>query len=289
VSNPTREQTLALRDRRYHCTPALRLRHEDDAVAFVDEVGFCLLFGDQSIEMPTLWGAVCGARRSVPQHHDDSDLGRTWDWKDTLPARGLFHYGKLLRRKPTLVALNLLPVFYALSPNYGDPDDYLARYRDGKLSYDAKQVYEVLLRDGPLATTYLRQRTGLPGGGENARRFEHAVSELQVELLIVKSGIADTGRWGYAYVYDLFLRRYPAVPEQARDISAEQAMEALLLRYLRNVVATPEADARKLFGWQAWEWERLVERLAELGALQRHVAIDGLGEELLLTADTGAR
>jgi len=280
---PTREQIQALRDRRYHCTPALRLHTEDDCVAFVNEVGYCFLFGDQAVEMPALWYAICGVRRPVPVPHDDADLGRAWTWKDTLPARGAFYYGKLLRKKPLLVALDLLPTFYALSPNYGEPDDYLERYAEGKLSREAKQVYEVLLREGPMATTFLRQRAGLPGGGENARRFDHALTELQVELRIVKCGISDANRWGYAYVYDLFLRRYPDVPEQARAIGADEAREALLLCYLRNVVAVPETSAQRLFGWEPREWERLLERLVERGALSRHIAIEGLGDDYLLS------
>lgn len=287
VSSPTLEQIQALRDQRYHCTPALRLRKEDDAVAFVNEVGFCFLFGDQSVEIPTLWAAVCGERRPVPVHHDDGDLGRTWDWKDTLPARGLFHYGKLLRKKPTLVALDLLPAFYALSPNYGDVNDYLGRYAEGRLSYEAKRIYEALLQNGAMSTTYLREEAGLPGGGENARRFDRALTELQVELRIVKSGIAETGAWGYAYVYDLFLNRYPEVPERARVLSGAEAQETLLLRYLRNVVAVPERGARRLFGWEPWEWESLVTGLAAREELRR-VSIAGLGEQCLLTSDLPA-
>jgi len=108
-----------LRDRRYHRTPEGRIHTEAAARAFVDEVGFCFLFGERGIEIPTLWGAICGADRPVPRHHDDADLGRAWNWKDSLPARGEVFYGKLLRAKPTLVSLALLPTFYALSPNYG--------------------------------------------------------------------------------------------------------------------------------------------------------------------------
>ncbi|NLG27538.1 MAG: hypothetical protein GX557_06480 [Chloroflexi bacterium] len=280
---PTLVEIQALRDERYHCTPALRLHTEEDAVAFVDEIGFCFLFGDQSIEMPSLWAAVCGVHRPVPVPHDDADLGRTWDWKDTLPARGLVHYGKLLRRKPMLVSLALLPTFYALSPNYGELDDYLERYAEGRLSHDAKLIYEVLLAEGPLATTHLRQLAGLPGGGTNARRFDHALTELQVELRIVKSGISDANRWGYAYVYDLFLRRYPDVPERARRIGTGEAMETLLMRYLRNVVAVPESAAKRLFDWEPFEWEPLLARLAERGALRRQVEIEGLGADCLLS------
>ncbi len=113
----TLEEIEAIRDLRYYRTPALRVRMEEEARRFVDEVGFCFLFGDKTVEMPTLWEAVCGAQRPVPNHHHDADLGRTWSWKDSLPSRGEIYYGKLLRGKPTLVSLELLPHFYALSPN----------------------------------------------------------------------------------------------------------------------------------------------------------------------------
>ena len=62
----------------------------------------------------------------------------------------------------------LLPCFYALSANYGELDDYLEQYRDGLLSIEARNVYEVLLREGALATSRLRQ-TGGAAWGRNQR------------------------------------------------------------------------------------------------------------------------
>ncbi len=278
------ETIEALRDQRYHRTPDLRAHTEEQALQFVNEVGFCYLFSDKSIEIPTLWAAIAGSRRAVPNTHFDDDIGRAWNWKDSLPSRGMVYYGKVLRDKPTLVSLELLPYFYALSPNYGDIEDYLERYEEGKLSVEAKNIYEALLNLGPMATSRLRQEVGLAGGGPTARRFERAITELQAELKIVKAGISDANRWGYAYVYDLFLRRFPDVPEAARRISTDQAMDTLLLRYLRNVVAYPEAGVRRLFGWDEWEWDRLMARLAERGAIQRDVQVDGYRGHCLATA-----
>jgi len=272
----TLEQVESLRDRCYHRTPELRLRHEDDALRFVDEVGFCYLFGDQDVEIPTLWAAVSGSRRSSPTDHFDADVGRTWDWKDSLPVRGVIYYGKLLRGKPTLVSLGLLPCFYALSSNYGELDDYLEQYREGQLSIEARNIYEVLLGEGAMATSRLRQLAGLPGGGANARRFDRALAELQMGLQIVKVGISDANRWGYAYVYDLFLRRFPDVPAKARSISTDRAMSALLLRYLDNVVVQSEASTRRLFRWEPRDWDPLLDRLEELKSVNRNIRVDGV-------------
>lgn len=280
----TLEEIESLRDVRYHRTQDLRVTTEDQALAFVDDVGFAFLFGEKGVEIPTLWAAVCGAKRPVPKNRRDPDLGRTWRWKDTMPSKGLVHYGKLLRRKPTLVSLALLPAFYALSPNYGDVMDYLDQYEAGKLSVEAKNVYEALLQEGALATSRLRQIAGLSGGGKIARRFERAITELQVELKIAKVGISDANRWGYAYVYDLLVRQFPDVPEQARAISTDGAMDALLTRYLESVVAQSEAACQRLFRWDDWEWERVVQRLTDRGVIESGVRVEGIRGRCLLIA-----
>lgn len=263
----------ALRDRRYHRTPEGRVHTEGAARAFVDEVGFCFLFGERGLEIPTLWGAICGADRPVPRHHDDADLGRAWNWKDSLPARGEVFYGKLLRAKPTLVSLELLPAFYALSPNYGDVEDYLQQYEEGLLTIEARNIYQALQDEGPLPTSRLRQIAGLQGGGPVARRFDSALTELQTQLKIAKTGISDANRWGYAYVYDLFLRAFPEMPEKARAISTDRAMETLLMRHLRNTVAERESALRRLFDWEGWELDRLLERLTADEAIARDVRV----------------
>lgn len=275
----------ALRDVRYHRTPELRAHTEEDALAFVDSVGFCFLFGDKDVEIPTLWGAVTGSRRPLPPTNRDADIGRTWNWKDTLPSKGLIFYGKLLRQRPTLVSLGLLPHFYALSPNYGDVDDYLYQYEEGKLSVEAKNVYEALLSGGAMSTSRLRREAGLSGGGAVARSFDRAVAELQGELKIAKVGIADSNRWGYAYVYDLFVRTFPEVPEAARRISTDAAMATLLETYLGNVVAVQESVARRLFRWDAWDWERTLARMHDAGRLGPDVRVEGADAPVLALAD----
>ncbi len=284
ITDLTIEQIEALRDVRYRRTAALQVRTEQQALDFVNDVGFCFLFGDKGVEMPTLWAAACGSRRPVPRNHHDPNLGRTWEWKDSLPAQGLLHYGKLLRGKPTLVSLEILPCFYALSPNYGELDDYLEQYEEGRLSIEAKSIYEVLLNEGAMATSRLRQMAGLPGGGDNARRFERAITELQVELKIAKVGVSDANRWGYAYVYDLFLQHHPHVAEVARGISTDEAMETLLLRYLHNTVACPQDAAKRLFRWEPWEWDRLLARLQQR-QLVRWVPVGDAHEPWLAAAD----
>ena len=281
------EKVEALRDLRGHRRPELRLRSEDQALRFVNQVGFCFLFAARGFAMPTLWEAICGEARSLPRHHDDPALGLAWDWKDTLPARKVCFYGKLLRKTPTLVALEYLPSFYALSPNYGGEDDYLAEYQEGRLSAEAKWVYEALLREGPQSTTRLRRLAGLEGRA-NMVRFDRALAELQAGLKIVKIGVSDANAWGYCYVYDLLLRQYPRLAEEARAIPTVQAEDRLCLKYLESTVCVSEAEVARLFGWEPWRMERLVARLQRAGQVAGARWPGRPGEWLVRVADLAA-
>jgi hypothetical protein len=242
------EAVEAWRDRRCRRRPALRLRTPEQALAFINDVGFCFLFPESGTEIPTLWEAICGERRPIPIHHDDRALGRAWHWKDELPSRGVVYYGKLLRRKPMFVSLEVLPCFYALSDNYGDLDDYLLEYEEGHLSDEARRVYEALLEYGAMPTSHLRRKAGLAGKG-NAARFDRAIAELQVGLKIVKTGISDANAWKYCYVYDVLMRRWPDLVAQAGAISSLEARRTILLRHLSNVGVASERDLTRLFGW----------------------------------------
>jgi len=276
----TPEQVADWRDVHYRRRPDLRLRTAQQALQFINDVGFCFLFPVKGVEMPSLWEAICGESRPLPMHHDDLELGYAWDWKDELPSRGLVFYGKLLRKKPTLVSLHLLPYFYALSENYGDLEDYLIEYEDGRLSEEARRVYEALLKYGALPTSHLRRRAGLDGSS-NASRFDRAIRELQLGLKIVKTGISDANAWGYCYVYDVLLRRWPDLPGRAQAIATNEALRTLLLTYLRNVGVTSIEDLARLFDWRMPGLTALCAQLAARGELLTGVRVKGWPGEYL--------
>jgi len=284
----TADRITELRDRRYRRLPALRLRDERDATVFINDVGVCLLFSAKGIELPTLWAAICGEDRTVPRRHDDYELNLAWEWKDTIPIRGEALYGKFLRGRPVFISLDLAPAFYALSENYGELDDYLLAYQDGHMSEEAKRVYEALLEEGPMPTSELRRKAGI-SGREAAGLFDRALTELQMGFRIAKVGIADTNRWKYCYVYDLFLRRYPQLAKAARELSQDQAAGLLLKRYLHTVVVADPQRTGRLFGWSPWRLERTLRQLEECGLIQLGVHVDGFsGEQIILSASEGA-
>ncbi len=121
-----------------------RVRTARAALRFVNALGFCYAFTSGPGGLPGLFDVL--ATRSI-----DRMWSWAWQWKDELATARRLHYGKAIRRKPSYISLTMLPAFYALSGNVGEPDDYLQAYREGRLSAMAKALYEVILADGPVA------------------------------------------------------------------------------------------------------------------------------------------
>src|SRR5262249_55513153 len=93
-----------------------RGRPEKDAPAFLNAVGFCSPFHVVADGPASLWEAVVGRPkpRWPRRSHHDAGVGLTWELKNVLPHRRLVYYGKLVKARPMLVALDVFPAFYAL-------------------------------------------------------------------------------------------------------------------------------------------------------------------------------
>jgi hypothetical protein len=260
---------LEKREERYCRRPQMRVQTVDQARAFVEQVGFCFLWPIKGIEMPNLFHAIAGRVRSVPKRHNDPDLSKSWGWKDGALGKRWWYYGKLLRRKATLVSLDLLPAFYACSDNYGSLDDYLEEYRAGTMTAEAKRIYESLLEHGPLDTVRLRREAHLAAEAAKAR-FDRALVELQVGLKLLPIGVAEAGAWRYAFVYDLVPRHYPELPLAAREISRRQARRTLVGRYLENVRVADRSMIERVFHvlrWTKRELDATLDALVSEGAV----------------------
>jgi hypothetical protein len=252
----------AYRQTTFRLKPGLKLKHPDDAVRFVDERGFVYFWPNKGVDMPSLWAGVAGNRPVADAHDDPGHV--TWGWKDKLLPARRWYYGKLLRGRATMVALDTLPYFYALSENYGDVDDYLLQYDEGRLSQEAKGIIEVLLAQGPTHTVGLRRETRMTTKDRNTR-FERALTELQVGLKILPVGVAEVGAWRYSFIYELLDRHYAEVPAAARPIGRGAARGHLIDLYLRSVGAAKEAQIVSLFRWKPAEVQAALAGLAQGG------------------------
>jgi hypothetical protein len=262
----TEARLKAYRDRTYRRTPARRVRSRQAAVDFVNERGMIYFWPITGVELPSLWVAVAGDRPVADAHDDPGHV--SWGWKDTLLSEKKWFYAKILRGRATILSLKVASYFYALSENYGDPQDYLLQYEAGQMTAEAKQVYGTLLEKGKLDTLSLRREARLAGKESNTR-FERALVELQRDFKILPVGVAEAGAWKYAYVYELVGRWFPELAAQARPIGRGEARAYLAGIYLESVGAATEGQMTRLFGWRAEEVRRAGERLAAQGRAQR--------------------
>ena len=239
-----------LRDYRAHTfrlRPAHRLRSTSDAREFVAARGFVYFWPINGATLPSLWAAVAGDRPVADAHDDPGHV--TWGWKDESLDKRWWYYAKILRGRATLLALEVAPYFYALSENYGEPEqDYLDQYRDGLLSQEAKTIYETLLEHGPLDTVNLRRAIRMTSQTSNSP-FERGLTYLQRDFKILPIGVAQTGAWRYSFIYETVHRWYPDLPAQARAISRRVAREKLVELYVQSLGAVAFADVRTLCQW----------------------------------------
>jgi hypothetical protein len=263
----------AHRRRTYRLDPALRLRTLEGAIGFVEERGFVTFWPIKGVELPSLWWAVAGERPVAAEHDDPGHV--TWRWKDSLLGTGAWYYAKVLRGKATLLSMSVAPLFYALTENFGDPQtDYLIQYEQGRMSKEAKSVYEALLREGPLHTVALRRAARL-AGRESRYRFGRAMQDLQADFKILPVGIAAAGAWKYAYVYDLVPRHLPELPERARAVDEAEARREITYTYLESVGAARVRDVVKVTGWSAGQVRRALAELVEQDRLREASHVGG--------------
>jgi len=235
------------RGRSFRQAPFSRVTSPRAALEFINARGFIYFWPIKGIDLPSLWIAVAGNRVVADKHDDPGHI--TWRWKDNALGKKTWYYAKILRKKATMISLDIAPYFYALSENYGSPEeDYLLAYEEGRLSQAAKQVYEALLKEGALNTIDLRGAAKLTNAKDS--EFNKALEFLQADFKILPVGVAEAGAWKYSFIYEIVPRHYPDLPERARHIGEGEARTKLMELYFNSVGAAREGDAAKLFGWR---------------------------------------
>ena len=252
------------RARVFRLPPAKPLSSQAQALKFVNERGFIYFWPVKGIDLPNLWTAVAGDRPVADAHNDPGHV--TWGWKDDALPKRFWYYAKVLRRRATIISLDTAPYFYALSENYGSPEeDHLIAYQEGRLTLAAKNIYEALLTQGPLDSISLRKAAHMASAKES--EWNRALEDLQMDFKILPVGVAQAGAWKYAFIYQITARHYAAIPEQARLIGESQARTRLLECYFDSVGASQAKDVNKLFGWGNDLTQRALSRLLESESL----------------------
>ena len=191
----------------------------------------------------------------------------------------------MLRKRATMISLDVAPNFYALSENYGEPGkDYLLQYQEGRLTWEAKTVYETILNEGALDTISLRKLARMTAKTSDSP-FNRALETLQADFKILPVGIAQAGVWKYAFIYECVHRHYPDLVDRpapsARPKRGGGWSSSTCARWARPVCV----DISLLFGWSAQEIAQSVGALVQAGVVQQGVAVVELPGEWVVLAE----
>jgi hypothetical protein len=265
---------LGRRRSNFRQTPARRVKSPRGARAFVEAVGLCSTFYVFPEGVGCLWEAVVGrpAPRWPRRSHHDAGIGLTWELKDVLPAQRHVYYGKLVKGRPVLVALDLFPAFYALVRGRQRARDYRHEYEEGRLSVTAKRIMDRLVRESPQYTRGLRAECFMLEASKT-REFERAMGELQQGLWIVKT--EERYEPTFSYRWDLLERWLPEEVAEGRRLRRSAALERLVARYLAGAVYSTPSRLARLFGLGRAEVETAVGALARGGTVEASVEVVG--------------
>jgi hypothetical protein len=281
--NYTWEEIERWRDRVHRRVPRLAVRSKEQALKFINSVGFCFAFKSEHSELPCLWHAACGIREPVlPRHtHHDPYLSFVWEMKDTLPAEKSIYYGKLLKGRPTMLSLKYLPYFYVLAERTGARDEYIQEFRRQRLSPDAKEIMEALLDSWPQVTKGLKLATGMHAKGDRGA-FDKAIAELQTKMFVVK--VAEQYE-PFTFVWAPLARVFPSEVRRARRISLEEARAKVLEQYFANQLVGTVTSIQRLFRWSKKEIFQSLGALLNAGAIRTDVQIEGKDHRYYILVD----
>jgi hypothetical protein len=223
------------RDERWRRESARLVTTALEAERFVEQVGFSACLTDSRRPGPSLYTAVCGRRDVVlpRQVQKDPETSLAWTLKDELVRRGRVYYGKLARGRATFIAPRLIPHFHAV---WGVRRSEEAR----RLSRQARAVLAVLRREWEMASSDLRQETGIADRAEYTR----AIDELQAAMIVVPSEAVYLPR--FTYLWTLAVARVPDALR--RRISRDASVREIARCYLAGAAMTNRGELARVTG-----------------------------------------
>ena len=217
-------QLEAHRDHHFRRIPKRRVAGEKSALAFINEVGFCTGF-TAGLGVPCLREAIAGERDpKIPEHlQHDYAIGMTWGIKDTLPAKRLVYYGKVIGGRPSFIARDMMAAFLRLRIEGG----YARLYQRGLLGHCAKLVMDALTRRGASETMALKLASGYSQPKHRAE-FDRAMKDLQAKFLALK---VEERYEPFTYVWDTMEHRWPDALKESRALTRSEAAYRIMRRH----------------------------------------------------------
>src|SRR5215813_39037 len=220
------------------------VRTLEDARSFVDDVGLCLMYHDRSLPIvATFIGAYAGSSENLP------DSVHAFADSRNQPARDLLV--RLLRERAAfeislsagcdlIVSAALFPFFYALLGDHNPKAVPKVRAQGAAISPLAISVFEAIQKEGPLSKSMLREKVGRE---MSSAGLDRALNELWTVLKITRGDYHE----GEGAFWDVLYRWAPDAVKEGINISAPEAISALVSKYLEAAVAAGQEDIEQLF------------------------------------------
>jgi hypothetical protein len=258
------------RDHHFRRVRHRRISGERAALGFIEEVGFCAAF-TAGMGVPCLREAIEGMREPpVPEHiQHDRAIMMTWNIKDTLPARKLVYYGKVMGGRPGFIARGLLAAFLRLR---AEPRGYRALYERGTLSHCAKLVMDSLTRRGAAETKALKLGAGY-AQAKMRGEFDRAMKELQEKFLALK---VEEHYDPFTYVWDTMEHRWGEALREARTLTRSEAAYRVVRQYFEIAGFGSERAVARLLAIDPALVDGAARRLERERRLRRAMRVEGL-------------
>lgn len=218
------------------------VRTIEDARAFVDSVGFCLMYPTRPMPVvPTFIGAYRGNDQSLPTRRQSLTDSRAQESEalGTRLMRGKFAYEVHFHGETLLLAPALFPYFYALASDR-KPRRPIQSRAGTKGSPLSEHLFSKLEEQGPLNRRQLQERLG---GALSESALDRALNELWTALKITPTGHdPETGD-----TWDLYYRWAPDLVNEGVRTSDAEALSALVSKYLDCLIAATQDEVESFF------------------------------------------
>jgi uncharacterized protein YcaQ len=237
---------LELQQHRAHVwrTDGNPVRTQEDARSFMEGIGFCLMYPERSLPLaPTLIGAYAGSAAGLPdQKHA---------FADPRAQQATELMVRLLReRRAFEVNLNgganlimdaaLFPFFYALVSDRNPKAPPTVKTQGITYSPLMANVFDVIQKHGPINKGQLQEKLGRE---PSIAALDRALGELWTILKITRVDYRE----GDGAFWDVLYRWAPEAVKEGINISAPEAISALLSKYLESVTAASQQEIEELF------------------------------------------
>lgn len=239
----TPDDLSSLRREKWHLNGA-PVRTLDNARAFIESVGLCLMFPLSRVLVPTFIGAWSGSDEKLPTQKQASTDPRARDATELmvrlLRDKSAFEANLFDENNAFLLAASVFPYFYAL---VGERNPREAPKPGPRSPYSqlACDTYAVIHRKGPISKLKLLEDVGK---GISAPALDRALMELWSKLRITRVDYNE--REGASW--DVLQRWAAEVVSEGVNCSVNAALSALLSKYLDCVIAAEQQEIESFFG-----------------------------------------